>query len=456
MSKFDEVIGHTAFINFSGYAKHARNFFTYLNKLTPVRVRNFAHTPTLDHLTQEQKDILIYQDWSHSPWKVGRPWTKQPGKNYFNIILMESHHYYFYDEYVRPKIAYNVWESTRQMEEFFNRILTFDQLWVPTEWQKQCSIEQGYPEDRIRVVPEGVDGNVFYPKEVDAVPPEYLNGNFKFIVFGRWDYRKSIEEIIRAFINEFRKEEPVDLILSVDNPFPLDGLNTTDERLSSCDLRDPRIQLLHFPPDDEYIKYLRTGHCYVSCSRAEGWNLPLIEAIACGIPTISSNYGAQLEFAAGHSHMVDIKKMKSAQHVFNIPDCPGEYAEPDFEHLQAVMRDVYENYDEYKKGALVSSQIVRKEFAWDNAAKKAYDIIEEFDITHDDVKPVSESEMFRIVQVSREKNRVEFSYRGPEPETFRTTIYDLDTNLPAFSNIWTLTPGENYWMSPANCRFLRG
>ena len=29
---------------------------------------------------------------------------------------------------------------------------------------------------------------------------------------------------------------------------------------------------------------MKNGHVFLSCARSEGWNLPLIEAMACGTP----------------------------------------------------------------------------------------------------------------------------------------------------------------------------
>jgi glycosyltransferase involved in cell wall biosynthesis len=80
-----------------------------------------------------------------------------------DIILEEHDHYYFYDSYNGYKIGYNVWESTKYSEQFFNQLLTLDELWVPTEWQKEITIKQGYPENKIFVIPEGVDGKIFKP-----------------------------------------------------------------------------------------------------------------------------------------------------------------------------------------------------------------------------------------------------------------------------------------------------
>ena len=144
-----------------------------------------------------------------------------------NIVLCETNHHIFYDNYIGPKIAFNVWESTLQPQGYFNKLLEFDELWVPSKWQKDCTVAQGYPEDKIKVVPEGVDVHTFYPDNTVTHP--LTKDKFTFFVAGRWDYRKSIKEIIETFIKTFNNNEPVELIISVDNPFSNDGLKTTEE-----------------------------------------------------------------------------------------------------------------------------------------------------------------------------------------------------------------------------------
>ena len=37
-----KIQAHTSFIGTTGYANHAQSFFTELDKLTPVKVRNFT------------------------------------------------------------------------------------------------------------------------------------------------------------------------------------------------------------------------------------------------------------------------------------------------------------------------------------------------------------------------------------------------------------------------------
>ena len=154
---YDTVLGHTSFLGHTGYANHAREFFCSLNERIPVRIRNFAHVDDVTYLTQKQRDLIIEQRWDEPPWQVGTPFIRERAGQVVDLVLVETNHYYFYDEYPGQKIAYNVWESTRQPEEFFKRLLDFDQFWAPSEWQARCTIEQGFPADRVKVVPEAVD-----------------------------------------------------------------------------------------------------------------------------------------------------------------------------------------------------------------------------------------------------------------------------------------------------------
>ena len=114
------------------------------------------------------------------------------------------------------------------------------------------------------------------------------------------------------------------------------------------------------------IKFLKTGHVFLSCARAEGWNLPLIESMACGTPSIYSECSGQLEFAEGKGHPVKILGEKLANQNsyarYTMSDLPGNYYEPDFNHLCEVMRDVYTNYETYKEKALTESLEIRKKF----------------------------------------------------------------------------------------------
>jgi len=384
---------HGSYVGNTGYNQHTRDFFRHLSKHAQIKVRNFTVGSSWDGISPEPHNNepyfndtdrkLLYEQilWNTDKTRGNHKIYEDPSKDFFpdvNIVLCETNHHLFYDEYYGPKIAYNVWESTLQPEGYFNKLKEFDELWVPSKWQRDCTIAQGYDPNKIKIVPEGVDVNTFFPE--DTSHELTSDGRFKFFLAGRWDYRKSIKEIIETFLKTFDKDEPVDLIISVDNPFSGDGMKTTEERLEHYGLNDDRIKILHFPPREEYIKILKSCDAFVSCARSEGWNLPLIEAMACGIPSIYSNCSGQLEFAEGKGLPVKIvgEKPVDASTYSHFNDSIGNYYEPDFNDLGKQMWNVVTNHQHYKQMALEESEIIRKEFNWEHVAEIGIKTINEF------------------------------------------------------------------------------
>jgi len=118
----------------------------------------------------------------------------------------------------------------------------------------------------------------------------------------------------------------------------------------------------------------------LSWSRGAGWNLPLIEAMACGTPSIYSNCSGQLEFAEGKGIPVKISHMTGAK--MGGYETPwehlsyGEFYEPDFEDLKRAMREVYTNYEFHKKKALQESIEIRNKFSWENSVQIALKVLD--------------------------------------------------------------------------------
>jgi autotransporter strand-loop-strand O-heptosyltransferase len=389
-----KIFAHASYVGTTGYNQHTRDFFRKLSSHCKIKVRNFTVGSTWEgyNLYPHDKEpyindidkSMLYQQILWTPERKRENFSIYPSvekefSHDVNLVLCETNHYIFYDEYVGPKIAYNVWETTLQPEQFFKRLKEFDELWVPSKWQRDCTIAQGYDPNKIKVVPEGVDDKVFFPNP-QVKHQLTSDGRFKFFLAGRWDYRKSIKEIIETFLNTFDKDEPVDLIVSVDNPFSNDGLKSTEERLKHYNLDDPRIKVVHFLSRTDYVDILKSCNCFVSCARSEGWNLPLIESMACGTPSIYSNCSGQLEFAEGKGIPVNILGEKPAnQSSYNhFNEMVGNYYEPDFIDLSVKMRGVYENYEEEKTKSLKESIEIREKFDWENIAEVGYETIKEF------------------------------------------------------------------------------
>jgi len=431
---------HTSFVGSGGYNNHAQDFFTELSKIIKLKIRNFTIVDKWDDnnphktITDYQKTLIGEQTFINNDgfYDVEIFDGLSDIEDYdIDLVLNETRHSYFYDMSKfkgKYKIAFNVWESTRQPTDFFKVLLQYDQLWVPTEWQKQVSIEQGYPEEKIQVVPEAVNINIFNTDRENLLElDEYKDNRFKFLLFGRWDYRKSTEEIIKTFLKTFNKNEPVDLILSIDNGHEIYGLKTTEERLKYLNIDDDRLKILHFPDREDYITYLKNGHVFLSCARSEGWNLPLIEAMACGTPSIYSNWGGQLEFAKNKGLPVKIigeKEVNSGDDFsFNTANI-GKYCEPDFNDLSIVMRDAYKNFWKYKLRAIKEADTIKEKFNWKIIASDTKKILENF-----------------LEKQNNYNKNVSFITGGDEK--FIKIIEPLIKSLNTFSNIPIIVYGFN-------------
>ena len=465
--KEPKVYAHASYVGTTGYNNHTRDFFRRLANHVDLKVRNFTIGKNWDwpndephkesYLNDIDKKLLIEQTLWTNQEKGERAefpiYVKYPNdfKHNVNLVLEETNHHYFYDSYVGPKIAYNVWESTLQPEGFFNKLLEYDQLWFPSQWQADCTIAQGADPSKVKVVPEGVDVDTFYPED-PVTKLDYVDGRFKFVVFGRWDYRKSTKELIETFLKEFKPEEPVDLIVSIDNPFSGDGHETTEARLEHYGFIDDRIKVKHFPSREDYITYLKNGHVFLSCARSEGWNLPLIEAMACGTPSIYSACCAQMEFAEGKGLPVKVLGEKPAldANYNHFNTVVGNYYEPDFKDLARVMRDAFENYTDHKKRAIEEAKIIHRDFNWNRIAEIGAKTLQEF---VDNYKEPEDTNTIHVSYIGKPKVEI----LGDVSKEYKVEFINRDTNEVVHqqtikNNMWTVCNKQYYipWLIKVN------
>ena len=431
-----KIFGHCCYFGNSGYAIHSKNFFRELSKLCELKIRNFSVDSEWKGLYNENpygasadeldKNILSLQ--SLATEKGNQDFEVFSGtkdfENDVDIVLVDCYHEFFYTEYKKLKVFYNVWEKTHYPVDFFVKLMEADQLWVPTQWQANVAIKQGYPENKIKIVPEGIDPKVFYPEN------KKYSDKFTFLILGKWEDRKSTKEIVQAFVELFGDNEKIELLLSCDNNFPTDNFKTTEERLSYYNLNRKNIKIIHFKERHELINIMKSVNVFLSCSRSEGWNLPLIEAMACGIPSLYSECSGQLEFAKNlgvpikvHGEITDIRNKMH-----------GWYS-PDYNDLKIKMLEVYHSYDFYKNKALKDSEIIRTKFTWQNAAKIAISYLnnKQTDVVKKKVKIINESGSLGdflawtpvVARYADEKN-VSVDYYTPHKDLLKSSYNNIN------------------------------
>ena len=341
-----------------GYNTHTRGFFEALAASRPV-----AASPL----------VGLKGPWAEDQRLV----TNVFGSRAISIALLNGSLSGFLQAAPGPKIIYTVWESTRLPDDWRQPMAGADRVWVPSTWGRQVMIDDGVPAKRIDVVPEGVDPEMFCPEGPRTDAFDNKTG-FKFLNIGRYEDRKGTRMLIEAFDAEFGANEPVCLLLSCHNAHDKDY--DPGAVLRAIKPRHPN-KLVFIPPLKSFhhmATIYRACDAFVSPFRAEGWGLPLLEAMACGLPVIATGYSAPTDFLGAEAWRIGHRVVPIETPYFKRDDGDyGQWALPDRDHLRALMREVYENPAAAQRRALVGSERVRRDFSWQRAAATANHLLEQ-------------------------------------------------------------------------------
>ncbi|MFL6198293.1 MAG: glycosyltransferase [Thermoanaerobaculia bacterium] len=273
----------------------------------------------------------------------------------------------------RYKVGYTMLEVDGFPEEWVRQANQMDEVWVPSEFNRQGFLAAGLKRP-VHVMQLGVDTNYFHPG-LQAHPNPM--GELVFLSIFEWGERKEPWLLLRAFNETFSADEPVRLLCKVMNRDP--GLGVKQEirklGLKESGGRISYLFNLEFPHYQLGSLY-RSADCFVAVSRGEGWNMPLMEAMACGLPAIATDWGAHQEFVHdGIAYPLRIRGTVPA--VAKCPYYAGfSWADPDPEHLRHLLREVYENRDEARRRGQAAAAEVAARWSWKMTARKIMERLE--------------------------------------------------------------------------------
>ncbi|MFN2607035.1 MAG: glycosyltransferase [Acidimicrobiales bacterium] len=233
------------------------------------------------------------------------------------------------------RVGWSMLEVTGLPREWVDGCNAMDEVWVPASFNVESFRSSGVHVP-VRVMPLGVDVDYFHPGIVGSRP----TSRFTFLSVFEWGERKAPEVLLRAFTDEFKESDDVVLLLSV---FNRDPAVDVEREIAALDLPDSAPVVVMVNP--EFAGYqmgalYRSADCFVLPSRGEGWGMPVLEAMACGLPVIATNWGGPADFLhEGVGYPLEVASLVPA--VARCPYYEGfRWAEPDPGHLRFLMRHV--------------------------------------------------------------------------------------------------------------------
>jgi len=318
-----------------GVKNHERDEGVQIHRVSDTR-RYFGRVGSLFSIDMLSLNwsITSYSDLLHSS-DIVHTFTPLIWK--FFSTQMVAHYHHWDDpsnpiEYLYLPTSHYLW---RRCYTLANKIVAV------SEYSAEDLASRGVDRDKIEVVPNGVDTNKFSPGSSSL---EYKEWDTAILYVGPLVERKGLKYLIKAMPDVLEHNPDTGLILV--------GGGDQDE-LENIALSLGIVDHIHFEgfvPEHDLPDYYRKADVFVFPSLLEGFGMVLVEAMASGLPIVSTTSSAIPE----------------------VVDDAGLLVEP--RDSRALAQKVCLALENKNKWEQRSVQRVKKEFSWEKTTKKLLDV----------------------------------------------------------------------------------
>lgn len=145
---------------------------------------------------------------------------------------------------------------------------------------------------QVSVIPNAVDVTKFTP-DPDAAPS--IKDQINIIIVSRLVYRKGVDLVVDIIPEICKRFPKVRFIIGGDGPKRLN----LEEMRELHQLHD-RVEMLGSIQHGDVKKVLNRGHIFLNCSLTEAFCIAILEAVTCGLYTVSTGVGGVPEVLPEH------------------------------------------------------------------------------------------------------------------------------------------------------------
>jgi len=273
-------------------------------------------------------------------------WLEPPTRRAKKVSTIHDLAVFKYPQTFQPRGGHNIVNNQKRKLFFVKHY--GDLVIAVSQTTKQDIIDiLKIPEKKIKVVYEAADSD-YFPRnqdEIKTVKEKFkIKGDY-FLCVGTREPRKNIDRVIVAF-TQLAKELP-DYSLVIAGKYGW-GEDVAESRIKPACRQgrnlESRIKILGYTEKEDLARLYSGTKGFIYPSLYEGFGLPILEAMACGAPVITSNIGSMKEIASGAAFLCNPESVESI--------------------AEAMLKITKEDQNELRQKSLVRAG----DFSWDKTA----------------------------------------------------------------------------------------
>lgn len=288
-------------------------------------------------------------------------------------------------------VTFTMFEGTRVPPAWRRQSEHSDLIIVPCESSRMAWAARGYPEDRLRVCPLGVD-----PEEAAAGRPaltlidprgrQVSSYRHRFLNVSDFIARKNIDGLLRVWLRSTARTDDAVLILKLgkgNNPAfgaELGDLVRRTEAAVGKRMADaaPVVLIDQLLSDADMTGLMRAATHYWSMSHGEGWDLPLSKAGAMGLSLIAPRHSAYVDYLDDRVARLIPVAVRPARLPYGDQSYPPfhglDWWDPDEDAAADILTAIIRGGD---TGHLSARDHLLRRFTWTRAADRLLAILDD-------------------------------------------------------------------------------